>query len=78
MSPLQSFLQSRKFWLMIFDLVVSLTLYFVGKYAAPEVAGDIKYLIGVIQVPIIALIGAIAGEDAAAKAANGGSLPPVQ
>jgi hypothetical protein len=57
-------LKSRKFWLAIFDLVVSLALYFTGKYA-PIAAEDVKVVIYAIQPVFVALIASIAVEDAA-------------
>lgn len=62
-----SLLKSRKFWLMILDLVVSLASYFVGKYAGPEVSKDILYVIGLMQPVFVSIIIAIAIEDAAEK-----------
>lgn len=58
---------SRKFWLMILDLLVSLILFFVGKYATPMTAEDIFFIIGALQPVFVALIGGIAVEDAAMK-----------
>ena len=67
MSVFGSLLQSRKFWLMIIDVVVSVATYFVVKYVAPEIAKDVMFLIGVMQPVVIALIVGIAVEDAAVK-----------
>jgi hypothetical protein len=64
-------LVSRKFWLAISDVLFSVIIYFVGKYALPEVGNDILYVIGLIQPVIITLISSIAKEDAALKSANG-------
>ena len=58
-----SLFKSRKFWLMVTDLVVSLTLFFVGKYTSPELFEDIKFVIAALQPVIITVIGAIAYED---------------
>ena len=60
-------LQSRKFWLLVLDTVISLAMYFVGKYATPALAEDINVLIVALQPVFVALIVAIAVEDAAAK-----------
>lgn len=62
--------QSSKFWTLILDLVVSLVLFFVGKYAAPSFFEDVKFIIGAIQPVFLFLIGAIAYEDAAQKRAT--------
>ena len=57
--------KSRKFWLMILDLVLSLALFFGAKYLAPVLFADVKYLIGALQPVFVFLIAAIAYEDAA-------------
>ncbi len=54
-----SLLQSRKFWLMILDVIVSLVTYFVTKYAAPEMTKDILFLLTALQPVVIALIASI-------------------
>jgi len=67
-------LHSSKFWTAMTDVVISLTLYFVGKYV-PGAADDINFVIGAIQ-PIFALV--IAGifvEDYAAKRAGNDPNP---
>ena len=73
MSVFGSLLQSRKFWLMIVDVVVSVATYFVAKYVAPEVAKDVMFMIAALQPVVIALIVGIAVEDAAVKS-NGGVI----
>lgn len=60
---MNALLNSRKFWIMIADVVFSMALYFVGKYGAPNLMADVKFLIATIQPVIIAVIGAIAWED---------------
>lgn len=47
--------QSRRFWVLVIDLVVSITLYFLGKYGTPSALEDVKFLIASIQ-PVILLI----------------------
>lgn len=72
--------QSSKFLLLILDVVISLTLYFVGKYL-PTAAPDVEFAIKVLQPVFIALILAIAGEDFALKLKTGFGgprEPPVQ
>jgi hypothetical protein len=44
-----------KFWTAVVDMVVSLALYFVGKYGAPGLLDDMKIVITAIQ-PIAASI----------------------
>jgi hypothetical protein len=60
-------LSSSKFWLLVIDTVISLILFFVGKYA-PMSLEDVKFIITAIQPVFAIVILAIAGEDIAAKA----------
>lgn len=62
-----SIFKSRKFWLAMLDVVISCTLFFAGKYAAPSVAENINFIIGAIQAPFIMVIGGIAYEDGQLK-----------
>lgn len=64
---MSSLIRSRKFWLMLLDIIISTATFFITKYAAPELAEDILWLIGAWQPVIIALILAIAQEDSAVK-----------
>lgn len=64
-------LKSRKFWITVFDVVVSTTIYFVTKYVNPAAAEDILWVIATYQPVIISLITGIAIEDAALKRAQG-------
>ena len=64
-NPAKSLIQSRKFWLMVVDLVVSLILFFGAKYLAPSVFDDVKFVVAAIQPVFITIIAAIAHEDAA-------------
>lgn len=66
-SPFVSLLYSRKFLLLCLDVLICAVLYFVGKYAGNSLFADTKFLIGILQPVIIAIIIAIAHEDAAAK-----------
>lgn len=70
MNPFVGLLRSRKFWLLILDLVITLVLYFTGKYAGGSVAEDTKMVIGAIQPLFIAVIVGVTVEDAAAKASG--------
>lgn len=63
-------LHSRKFWIMVVDVVISTATYFVGQYVSPEVGENIIWLIAAWQPVIYALIAGIATEDAAEKSAN--------
>ena len=70
MNPIAGLLRSRKFLLLVLDTAISLVLYFVGKYAAPELAEDVKFVIAAYQPVFVAIIIAISVEDAAAKRAG--------
>jgi hypothetical protein len=65
MNPWASLLRSRKFWVMMLDLVVSLVLYFTARYANPAIAEDIKFLIASLQPVFLFVIASIAYEDKA-------------
>lgn len=66
---MQALIHSRKFWIMVIDLVVSLVLHYAGKMS-PALLGETQYLIAVLQPVFVAVIGGIAWEDAAAKSAS--------
>jgi len=68
MGPWGSLFRSRKFLLLILDVVVSIALYFVGKYA-PVAIEDVKFAILTLQPLVVLLIGSIAYEDGAALGA---------
>lgn len=58
-NPFITLLHSRKFWLMILDLIVSLSTYFITKYVSPESAKDALYVIGALQPVFVLVIGSI-------------------
>ena len=62
MNPIKALFSSRKFLLMLLDTIVSISLYFVGKYI-PGAEADIKFVILGLQPVIISVILAIAYED---------------
>lgn len=66
-------LQSRKFWLAVFDVAISSATYFITKYASPEIGNDVLWLIGAWQPVIVMVIAGIAIEDAGAKSAGNAS-----
>ena len=68
-NPFASLLHSRKFWLLVLDTVVSLALFFVGKYL-PGAFEDVKFIITAIQPVFVIIIAAIAYEDASLNAAS--------
>ena len=76
MNPIPALLHSRKFLLLVLDTAISLVLFFVGKYAAPGLAEDIRFVIAAYQPVFVAIIVAIAVEDAALKRAGGRYVPP--
>jgi hypothetical protein len=41
--------------------------HFTAKYASPSLAEDVKMVIGLLQLPVTAIIVAILVEDSAAK-----------
>ena len=57
--------KSRKLWIMIVDIVFSTIIYFVGQYASPQIAEDVKWVILSWQPAVFAVINGIATEDAA-------------
>jgi uncharacterized membrane protein HdeD (DUF308 family) len=61
-NPFSALLHSRKFWLLILDTIISLTLYFVTKYS-PEAQEDVKFLILTLQPVFVTIILAIAWND---------------
>jgi len=65
MNPFVRLFKDSKFWLLVLDTIISLTLYFTAKYLAPELADDVKFLIAALQPVFVAIILAILGEDAA-------------
>jgi hypothetical protein len=69
-NPFAGLIQSRKAMVALFDITISVALYFVGKYLTPELAADINFLIAAIQAVFVVLIGSIAYEDGAAKRAG--------
>lgn len=66
--PIGALLHSRKFLLLCLDTVISLVVYFVGRYALEATAIEVTFVIGVLQPVFVMLIHAIATEDAAEKA----------
>lgn len=65
-------LLSRKFWLMIVDLVVSVSTYFITKYVSPEAAKDVLFLIGVMQPVVITVVVSITVQNVTDMKARAG------
>jgi len=70
MNPLKALFRSRKFLLLLLDVVVNGVVYTVSKYAAPAIAEDVLFFIGLTQPVWVAVIAAIAYEDGQAKRAG--------
>ena len=66
--PWAGLAQSRKFLLLVMDVIGSLALYFVTKYAGASLVDDVKFVLLALQPVFIMMIYAIAKEDAAEKA----------
>ena len=62
---MSSLLKSRKFLIMLADVIISSITYFLGRYISPDLGNDIIWLIGVWQPVVYAVIAGIATEDAA-------------
>lgn len=69
MNPIKALFSSRKFLLLLLDTVISVILYFVGKYL-PGAEADVKFVILALQPVVIALIVSIAYEDGKVIPAN--------
>ena len=63
---MKSLWESRKFRIMLFDTVLSIVVYAVGKFVSPLYSQDILWLIAAVQPVVLSLIVGIAVEDAAA------------
>ncbi len=66
----RSLLRSRKFLILLLDTAISIALYFGSKYLAEGAFADVKFLIGALQVPALAVIYAITREDTVALSAG--------
>lgn len=69
-NSLKALFNSRKFWTLIFDMVISLAIFFVGKYSSPDTLEMAKYVIAAIQPVFLFVIAGIAFEDGMAKRAG--------
>ena len=67
---LKALFRSRKFLFLCLDALIALVLYFVTKYAGPSATQDVNMIIGVLQLPVVAIIVAISVEDSAAMKAG--------
>lgn len=68
-NPWERLAQSRKFQLLILDTAISFVLHFCAV-VKPEALEHVKFAVALLQPVFIALITAIAVEDAASNLAN--------
>lgn len=66
-----SLLKSRKFLLLVLDVLMSAALYFGGKYAGASAFEDIQFLIAGLQPVFVAVIASVAYEDGQVSKALG-------
>ena len=62
---------SRKFRLMLYDMVIALIILIGGRILAPDDMDMVVTIIGIIQPVFLAIILGTAWEDAAVKRAGG-------
>jgi hypothetical protein len=67
---MKSLIGSRRFWIMIADVVVSTATYFVAHYMNAAGSNDVLWLIGAWQPVIYAVINGLTQEDTAKIAAK--------
>jgi hypothetical protein len=60
-------LKSRKFWIAVFDVVISCLTYFIPEYTDPILGNHILWLIAAWQPIFYALIVGTTQEDVALK-----------
>ena len=66
MSPFKGLLASRKFWLMVLDVIVSGATFFIGKYAGAD-GQDMLFVIGLLQPVFVTVIASVTLEDNAER-----------
>jgi len=69
-NPFAGLIRSRKFWLMVLDVVVSGSTYFIGKYAGAE-GQDMLFIIGLLQPVFVTVIASVTVEDNAERKMQG-------
>ena len=69
MLPFKALFNSRKFWVLVIDTIVSVATYFVGKYLGAE-GKDILFLIAALQPIFLMVVNSITREDVAQLAAG--------
>jgi len=65
--------QSRKFRVLVYDAVVAIITLVATQFLAPDYADLVLTVIGILQAPVLFVIGGIAYEDGQAK--RGGNFP---
>lgn len=65
--PMSALWYSRKFRLLLLDTIIALITVFATWYLAPDAVEKVLTIIGILQAPVIMVIGGIAYEDAAEK-----------
>ena len=75
-SPFKSLWQSRKFWLLILDAVVSTLTLVLAKFLSPADLDFALKLIAIYQPVFVFLIVSIAAEDVSLN--RSGGEPPVK
>lgn len=70
MNPWKALLNSRKFWLLVLDTVVSTATLLIGLYVMQVQAEVVLALIAIIQPVFIYVIKAVLDEDVAKLAAG--------
>lgn len=55
--------KDAKFLILLLDTIISIVLYFVGKYAGAGLFDDIQFLIYALQPVFLAVIAAIAAQE---------------
>lgn len=65
-----SLFKDSKFLVLLLDTIISIVLYFVGKYAGAGLFDDIQFLIITLQPVFLVVIGSIAYQEAVVKVAE--------
>ena len=66
---------SRKFRTLVYDVVLSLIVYCVTEFIAPDIAQRVLTIIGLLQPLVLAVVVMWGIEDAAAKRAGNDPRP---
>ena len=74
MNVWKSLFKSRKFWILLVDTIVALVGFILATWAGEDAVKIFTTIWGILQAPVVFVIGSIAYEDGQAKRA--GVLPP--